>query len=123
MEYEFNSNQPIYIQMMKLFKLKIVSGEWKRGERTPAVRELALEYGVNPNTMQRSLSELEREGLLYSERTSGRYITSNEELIAKERDGMAQQEIVRFMESMKAIGYTREQIVELINAYQSDSDK
>lgn len=118
--YEFNTTEPIYIQMINIFKLKIVSGEWTRGSRTPTVRDLAMEYGINPNTVQRSLSELERDGLMYCERTSGRYITSDESLIQREKEKMAQYEISGFMSKMKAIGCSEAEIVELIKNY---SDK
>lgn len=82
---QFDSGAPIYTQIMNKIKLRILSGQWAAGERIPAVRELAVEFGVNPNTMQRSLSELERDGLLFSERTTGRYITRDAALIERTR--------------------------------------
>ncbi|WP_138160518.1 GntR family transcriptional regulator [Peptoniphilus catoniae] len=80
---KFDNNRPIYIQLLEDFKLKISSGEWKSGEKMDTVRNLAKVYGVNPNTVQRALSELEREGLAESNRTAGRFITGDEKLIEK----------------------------------------
>ena len=74
MKWEFNDDTPIYLQIMEHFKTEIASGGLKAGDKIPPVRELALEAGVNPNTMQKALSELEREGLLESQRTSGRFV-------------------------------------------------
>ena len=73
-ETVYDTNVPIYLQLIEKIQRMIVTGEWRAGERIPAVRELALAFGVNPNTMQRALAELERDGLLFSERTTGRYI-------------------------------------------------
>ena len=77
---DYTPGIPIYLQIIEKIKAKIISGEWRAGDRVPPVRELSLSFGVNPNTMQRSLSELEREGLLYSERTAGRFVTADENL-------------------------------------------
>ena len=117
--YEFNTTEPIYIQMIDIFKQKIVSGEWQRGSRTPTVRDLAIEYGINPNTVQRSLSELEREGLMYCERTSGRYITSDESLIKKEKERIAQKEVDGFMKRMSAVGCSKDEIIDFVRNYNS----
>ena len=80
MNYDFESDRPIYIQLVEKLRTQIVSGELKKGEKMQSVRELAINAKVNPNTMQRALAELENEGLLYTERTSGRYVTTNEKL-------------------------------------------
>ena len=77
MQWNFDGNAPIYTQLVDQIKLGIVSGEWIPGQRVPAVRELAVEAGVNPNTMQRALQELERQGLMFSQRTSGRFVTED----------------------------------------------
>ena len=79
MSFEFDNNKPIYLQLVDIIKLKIISKELKPGSKLSSVRDMAQEFGVNPNTMQRALSELERENLLYSQRTSGRFVTDNEE--------------------------------------------
>lgn len=77
----FDNDRPIYLQILEDFKEKISSGKWKPGERIDSVRNLAKDYEVNPNTVQRALQELEREGLSKSQRTSGRFVTEDENLI------------------------------------------
>ena len=110
MDKSFNENLPIYMQIMDKIRAAIVSGELAAGRKVAPVRELAEDFGVNPNTMQRALAELEREGLLISERTSGRFVTKDMEKIDKAR-GVAAEEIVReFLRKMKSLGYTMEQI-------------
>ena len=114
-EPEYDTSRPIYLQLMDHIRLRIVTGQWRAGERIAGVRELALECGVNPNTMQRALSELERSGLLYSERTSGRFVTSSEQKIETVRREMAQGLIQTFVSSMEGMGYQGEQILVLLN--------
>ena len=79
---DYNTYTPIYLQIMQNIKHAIVSGNWPPGGRVPPVRDLAASYQVNPNTMQRALTELEREGLVYSERTAGRFVTGDTGRIA-----------------------------------------
>lgn len=115
----FNQNQydtgvPIYLQIMLRIKQKIIAGEWAAGDRVLPVRDLAMEFGVNPNTMQRSLSELEREGLVYSERTSGRFITQDMQKINAVRDAMAREIVRDFRRQMVQMGYTDTQIHQLL---------
>lgn len=115
MEDTFRSDIPIYLQLVDIIKTKIATGAWPPGEKIPAVRDLAVEFGVNPNTMQRSLSELERDGLLYSERTAGRYATKDKAMIAKARREMAMEYIENFLKKMFEMGFSKEQIKEIIN--------
>jgi len=107
-----DNGAPVYLQIMDDVRRRIVSGEWAPGQRTPAVRELAIEFGVNPNTMQRALSELEREGLVRSERTAGRFITDDAGIITDVRDRMARQAAEAFLRQMNGIGYGLPQIIE-----------
>lgn len=79
---EFDQGSPIWLQLVSEFSRRIVTGEWAVGTRIPGVRELALQLGVNPNTVQRSLGEMDREGLFRTERTSGRFVTDDRPLIA-----------------------------------------
>ena len=79
MKWKFTGDIPIYLQIMEQMKEQIATGTWKPGEKLPSVRELAVQAGVNPNTMQKALAELEREGMLYSQRTAGRFVSENEE--------------------------------------------
>lgn len=114
---DYSANIPIYLQIMNEIKLKIVSGEWETGQRLTPVREMAMQFAVNPNTMQRALSELEREGLLYTERTSGRFVTSDESLVSKIRDEMASEYSMNFFISMQKLGYSMEQIIKIVENY------
>lgn len=110
MDTLFNDNLPIYIQIMKKFTEAIVSGEMKAGCKVASVRELAEAFQVNPNTMQRALSELEREGLLKSNRTSGRFVTEDKNLIDKIRLKMAEECVDAFIKEMNSLGYTKDGI-------------
>ena len=83
MEYNFDNERPIYIQLVEMIRIDIVSNKFKKGERLPSVRELALTMKVNPNTMQKALVELEEEKLIYTERTNGKFVTDDEKLIEK----------------------------------------
>lgn len=105
MKKDFDNNYPIYVQIMNEIKMEIVSGVLKPNDKIMSVRELSQSFGVNPNTMQRALSELEREDLLYSERTSGRYITSDESLIKNIRKNLSEKELKKFVDYMKSLGY------------------
>lgn len=114
MSYSFETNSPIYLQLVQLFLKDIVTGDWPPGGRVASVRDLAVQYGVNPNTVQRSLAELERDGLLFTERTSGRFITQNTELIGQIRDRLAASQIEVFLEQMRGFGYNHHQLQELV---------
>lgn len=114
MEWRFHSDAPIYAQLVEGITLRIVTGIYPPGERLPAVRELAVEAGVNPNTMQRALSELERENLVFSQRTSGRFVTEDREMIEEAKKTIADQRIRTFLKAMDQLGYSREEILTLI---------
>ncbi len=114
MQWKFDGNAPIYAQLVDQMKLGIVSGEWIPGQRIPAVRELAVDAGVNPNTMQRALQELERQGLMFSQRTSGRFVTEDREMIEDAKRTLANRHISAFIRQMQALGYTRQEIVALL---------
>lgn len=107
---EFDTNIPIYLQIMGKIKLQIITGHYNVGDRVPAVRELALEFGVNPNTMQRALSELERENLLFSERTSGRFITMDQNLISAVREELAKEIVKDFIRRMNELKFKSKDI-------------
>ena len=121
MEYQFSNDKPIYLQLMDVFKVAIVSGELPKGERLESVRDLAIVAKVNPNTMQKALSELERIGLVRTERTSGRFITDDEELILSMKNEIAEQEISVFLEKMKSIGISKESVIKLISDHKADA--
>lgn len=116
MTWEFKKDRPIYTQLIEQVEHNIVSGLWKPGERLPSVRDLAADAAVNPNTMQRALAELERDGLLFTVRTSGRFITEDAELIHKLKDSLALLEIQSFFEKMSAFGFDRAQSIAMLKA-------
>ena len=114
MEYQFTNDKPIYLQLMDYFKAQIISGELPEGSRLDSVRDLAVKAKVNPNTMQKALSELERIGLVRTERTSGRFITDDKEKINSMKKELAESEIDAFLEKMKAMGFEKEEIIKII---------
>lgn len=122
MKWEFNNDRPIYAQIIEQMKLFIVSGELKAGEKVMPVRELASGAGVNPNTMQKALSELERCGLLFTNRTSGRFITEDNAMIQEIKKELAKENIENFLKNMKKIGYDKNQTAELIINFKKGDD-
>lgn len=114
MKYEFDDNVPIYIQLMDIVKIKLVKGELRPGEQIPAVREFASDYGVNPNTAQKALTELERENILRSERTAGRFVSMNESEIEQLRKNMAKEVMANFIVRMHELGFDNQQLLESI---------
>lgn len=113
MTNQFQSNIPIYLQLVNKFKHRIVSGELTVGSKLESVRDLAISFEVNPNTMQRALAELERDGLVFAERTSGRFITKDKELIIKMREAVAQEIIEQFIQQMESLGFSNQESMEL----------
>lgn len=111
MNYIFNDDRPIYIQLVEMLRIQIVSGKLKKGERIPSVRELALTARVNPNTMQKALAELEDEGLIYTERTNGKFVTDDDKLIEKVKVKLAKQQVTAYLEGMKNIGIKKDEAI------------
>ncbi|MDU1412351.1 MAG: GntR family transcriptional regulator [Clostridium sp.] len=99
---------------MEQIKLKIISGEFKPGQKFPTVRELAEEASVNPNTIQKALAELERTGFLYSQRTSGRFITEDVDMIKSIKLDIAKDQAFNFLKSMNSLGLSTEEIIEFL---------
>ena len=114
-EYHFTNDKPIYQQLVDLFKMRIVSGELPEGSRLDSVRDLAVKAQVNPNTMQKALAELERLELIRTERTAGRFITDDKEKIISMRQEIATMEGRQFLTKMKALGYEKPEVTELLN--------
>lgn len=123
MDWSFNNDMPIYSQLVDKIKLSIVSGQLPPGEKLNTVRELAAEARVNPNTMQRAFQELEREGLVFSQRSSGRYVTEDMEAIMEAKANMAQAYIRDFTRSMEKLGFTKEEIIKLIRDEKEEDKK
>lgn len=114
MNWQFDNDMPIYSQLVGQIKQRIVAGVFPPGERLPSVRDLATDAGVNPNTMQRALTELERGGLVYSQRTAGRFVTEDQTMIEDAKRGLAEKHIVSFLTAMTRLGYGREDILTLL---------
>lgn len=114
MAWTLNSDRPIYAQLVEKLKMQIVSGFYHPGDRLPSVRELAQEASVNPNTMQKAFSELEKSGLIITQRTSGRMVTEDLNMIKGIQLELAKENIKIFLENMKQLGYTEKEIVALI---------
>ena len=114
MPWNLDDDRPIYLQLMERIQHDIISGVYKPGDKIPSVRDLALDAAVNPNTMQKALSELERAGLVYSQRTSGRFITEDEQMIKKMKMNLASDHIRHFFEQMRHLGFTDSETLEMI---------
>lgn len=114
MNWNLDNNKPIYVQLVDQLKSKIISGEIPIGSKLESVRTLAEEAEVNPNTMQKALVELEREELVFSKRTSGRFVTDDENKIRTMRDDVANQEINNLKLILERLGYNTDEIVELV---------
>lgn len=114
MKWQFSTDRPIYTQLVEQITQRIVSGEFSAGEKLPSVRDLAQKAAVNPNTMQKALAELERSGLVYTQRTAGRYITEDQTMLEQTKAELAKEQIVIFFEKMNQLGYDKNQIFNLI---------
>lgn len=114
MPWQLDNDRPIYLQLMERIQRDIISGVYHAGDKLPSVRDLAVEAAVNPNTMQKALSELERSGLVYSQRTSGRFITEDITMLEKMKSDLASEHICEFLEKMKHLGFPKEEILALI---------
>ena len=122
MDWNFRNDQPIYSQLTQRLTEAIVSGIYAPGEKLLSVRELALEAGVNPNTVQRALTELERDGLVFSQRTAGRFVTENENMIVNAKLRIADERVSEFLRSMKTLGCGRQEIISLIEGAKEDEE-
>lgn len=114
MPWDLDNDRPIYLQLMEKIQQDIIAGVYNPGDKLPSVRDLALNAAVNPNTMQKALSELERSGLVYSQRTSGRFITEDESMLKQMKTKLASKHIKEFFEKMKQLGFQEEETLALI---------
>ncbi len=114
MTWHFQNDTPIYAQLIHQITQRIVAGAYQLGEKLPSVRDLASEAGVNPNTMQRALTELERGGLVYSQRTTGRFVTEDQEMIEAAKETLAREQVKSFLIVMTGLGYGVPEIVALL---------
>lgn len=113
--FNFSNDRPIYLQLVEQLELYIVSGRVPPGDKLPSVRDLALVAKVNPNTMQRALTELEEMKLITTERTNGKFVTTNTKLITKHRAKHADLTIKKFFKSMRDLGFDYETTINYIN--------
>ena len=114
MDWNFRNDLPIYSQLVDQIKLAIVTGVFPPGERLSSVRDMAMEAGVNPNTLQRALQSLEQQGLVYSQRTAGRFVTEDVRAIDNCKRALAQAQLKGFCEAMEKLGYNRAEIIALL---------
>lgn len=114
MPWDLDNDRPIYLQLMERIQHDIISGVYRPGDKLPSVRDLALDAAVNPNTMQKALSELERSGLVYSQRTSGRFITDDESLLLRMKKDLAEDHIRQFLDQMNNLGFNSEETLDMV---------
>ena len=105
----FSNDKPIYIQLLEQLEILIVSGKMNLGQRIPSVRDLSLKYKVNPNTVQKALQELENIGLIYTERTNGKFVTDNKKLIEKHKYFLASKYTSNYFKNMEDLGFVKEE--------------
>ena len=117
MSWEFQDHLPTYAQLMDTLKRRIITGRYLPVEKLPSVRELAAEAGINPNTVQRAFSELEREGLIYTQRATGKYVTENADEIKSARQALAKTQVAEFLSNMQSLGYSVGDVIVLLQSF------
>lgn len=120
MTLKFDNNIPIYIQLVEQIKKDIISGKLSFGERLPSVRDFALQMKVNPNTIQKALVELEELGLIYTERTNGKYVTANQKLIDKYKKQYADEISKKYFINMESIGFNKDEAIDYLKKLGGD---
>ena len=123
MSWEFQDHLPIYSQLMDTLKRRIITGRYLPGEKLPSVRELAAEAGINPNTVQRAFSELEREGLIYTQRATGKYVTENADEIKSARQALAKTQVAEFLSNMQSLGYSVGDVIVLLQSFNESEEE
>ena len=115
MSYDFNNDTPIYLQIIDAIKREIISKKYKAGEKLPSVRELSLIFSVNPNTIQKALGELEEIGLIFTERTNGKFVTNDEKIIEKVKMNSLKEMLNEFFNSMAEMGFDKNEVIDMLN--------
>ncbi len=123
MAWKFTPNRPIYLQLVDEIEARILNGTYEKGMRLPSVRELAMLAAVNPNTMQRALSELEGMGLVSTQRTSGRSVTTEEAILERAREKKAQALIGTFLAQISALGLTKAEVLDLLKREEAKEEQ
>ncbi|NLY76627.1 MAG: GntR family transcriptional regulator [Tissierellia bacterium] len=120
---DFNNNLPIYIQIMNLIKSRIISGNISGGDKLPSVRDLSKELRVNPNTIQRAYQELEREGLVFTQRGMGTFATEDMEIIKNLKKTIATDLVDKFFIEMKKLGFTSHEVKEIVSEWMEREER
>lgn len=115
--WKLNSDAPIYLQLIEYLQNRIVTGDYPPASQIPSVRDLAYQAGVNPNTMQKALVELERTGLVTNQRTAGRFVTEDSRLIKQTRHQLANQTMIEFEQAMTELGYNKQETLDLLQKH------
>ena len=123
MSWEYQDHLPIYAQLMDTLKRRSITGRYLPGEKLPSVRELAAEAGINPNTVQRAFSELEREGLIYTQRATGKYVTENADEIKSARQALAKTQVAEFLSNMQSLGYSVGDVIVLLQSFNESEEE
>lgn len=121
MSWTFSGDRPIYTQLVERLQMRIVTGEYPPGTKLSSVRDLAAEAAVNPNTMQRALAELENTGLVFAQRTAGRFVTEDGAKIAALREQMGREKVRRFLAEMRELGYQRAEAAALVESEEEEA--
>jgi GntR family transcriptional regulator len=109
--YEFHASKPIYLQLADRINRQIVSNELKAGEKLPSIRDMGIKYSINPNTIQRTYSEMEREGILETKRGQGTFVTEKQDRLAQLRENLKKEQILSFVQVMQEMGYSSHEII------------
>ena len=120
MAEQFDASRPIYAQLVERLKAKILASTYPPGGHLDSVRDLAAAAGVNPNTMQRALAQLETEGLVRTERTAGRFVTEDTAVIQSAKEDLARSRTREYLESMAQLGYDRQQVKALLEEWKEE---
>ena len=118
---KFKNGIPIYMQIISHMKISIANGKYPPGSKVPTVRDMAMEAGVNPNTVQRAFTELERDGLLFTDRTNGRFVTEDKELLISLKKNMSETFIRELFEKLTQIGMSRKEIIDSVSAWNDEN--
>lgn len=119
---EFKDNIPIYLQIEQYLYRQIALGKMKAGEKIPSVRKLALELTVNVNTVQRALQEMNTQGILYTKRGEGNFVTEDTELLSKTKQSLINNELDEFVQNMEKLGIKKDKFVSTLTEYLKDSE-
>ena len=111
---EFDNNIPIYLQVINAIKRDMVNGVIALGEKLPSGRDLAFKYKINPNTANRIYKEMEAENVCFTKRGLGTYVTEDVDKLKKIREEMAGTLLDNFIEGMKQLGFTKEELIQLL---------